>query len=150
MREKRVRENNIRIKMKEITDGISLVQEHLPKTSKEFKNLGLVKDGIYKKVEFAIEDVFDICAIINTDLALGVPGEDEDILKHLVQNRIISPAMQEKIHAMKGFRNIVVHRYGNIDDNLAFRLLKEHIGDFFLFNAEIEKVLKKYHERIYP
>ena len=108
-------------------------------------NLGLVKDGIYKRIEFAVEDVFDICAIINTDLALGVPGEDEDILDHLVENGIISPVMQQKIQGMKGFRNIVVHRYGTIDDALAFRLLTENNGDFFMFNDEMEKMLKKYH-----
>jgi len=33
-----------------------------------------VKDGICKRIEFAIEDVFDICAIINADLDLGTPG----------------------------------------------------------------------------
>lgn len=145
MIKKQIRETIIRIKLKEISEGVLVVQQHLPSTAEEFRNLGLVKDGIYKKIEFAIEDVFDICALINTDLALGVPGEDEDILVHLVGKGIISPAMQEKIHGMKGFRNIVVHRYGTINDDLAFLLLTENIGDFFLFATEIENVLKRYH-----
>ncbi|MFA6224854.1 MAG: HepT-like ribonuclease domain-containing protein [Methanoregula sp.] len=98
--------------------------------------LGLIKDGIYKRI--------CICAILNNDLALGVPGEDEDILVHLVDKGILSPVMQEKRHGMRGFRNIVVHRYGNIDDTLAFHLLEENIGDFFLFIAEIEQALEKY------
>lgn len=145
MIKKQIRETIIRIKLKEISEGVLVVQQHLPSTAEEFRNLGLVKDGIYKKIEFAIEDVFDICALINTDLALGVPGEDEDILVHLVGKGVISPAMQEKIHGMKGFRNIVVHRYGTINDDLAFLLLTENIGDFFLFTTEIENVLKRYH-----
>jgi uncharacterized protein YutE (UPF0331/DUF86 family) len=145
MRQKKIREDIIHIKMREITEGVSLVLEHLPPTVQEFRNMGLVKDGIYKRIEFAVEDVFDICAIINTDLALGVPGEDADILEHLEENRIISKAMHRKIQGMKGFRNIVVHRYGTIDDTLAFQLLKENIGDFFEFTAEIEKLLKRYH-----
>ena len=140
MKKKTVRVTAIRVKIKEISEGVRLVQEHLPETAKEFRNLGLVKDGIYKRIEFAIEDVFDICAILNTDLDLGIPGEDEDILLHLVDKGLITPGMQERIHAMRGFRNIVVHRYGAIDDALAFQLLKENIGDFFLFVAEIEKV----------
>ena len=144
MKKRRVRETIIRIKLQEIHEGVSLVLEHLPETAEEFRMLGLIKDGIYKRIEFAIEDVFDICAILNTDLALGVPGEDEDILVHLVDKGIISPEMQEKIQGMRGFRNIVVHRYGKIDDILVFHLLKENTGDFFLFNAEIERVLEKY------
>ena len=145
IKKKQIRETIIRIKLKEIAEGVLIVQQHLPSTAEEFRNLGLVKDGIYKKIEFAIEDVFDICAIMNTDLALGVPGEDEDILVHLVGNGIISPAMQEKIHQMRGFRNIVAHRYGTIDDDLAFHLLMENIGDFSLFITEIERVFTRYH-----
>ena len=144
MTKKHLRETVIRIKLKEIAEGISLVQQHLPATAGEFRTLGLVKDGIYKRTEFAIENVFDICAIINTDLSLGVPGDDEDILVHLRDNDLISRSMQEKIHLMRGFRNIVVHRYGTIDDSLAFQLLTENIGDFSLFAAEIEKVLDRY------
>ncbi|MCK9308136.1 MAG: DUF86 domain-containing protein [Methanoculleus sp.] len=43
---------------------------------------------------------------------------------------------------MKGFRNIVVHRYGAIDDPLAFSILKEHIGDYSLFRQEVERFLQ--------
>ena len=144
MKKKPVRETVIRVKIQEIREGVRLVQEHLPERVKDFRNLGLIKDGIYKRIEFAIEDVLDICAILNTDLDLGIPGEDEDILVHLADRDVITPGMQEKIHAMRGFRNIVVHRYGAIDDALAFRLLKEHIEDFFLFSEEIEKVLESF------
>jgi uncharacterized protein YutE (UPF0331/DUF86 family) len=64
MKKNTVRETTIRVKIKEIREGVLLVQEHLPKNVAEFRNLGLVKDGIYKRIEFAIEDVFDICAIL--------------------------------------------------------------------------------------
>ena len=70
----------IRTKMKEIEESIRLVEEHLPDTFEEFAGLGLIKDGIYKRIEFAIENVFDICAIINTDLELGIPSDDKDII----------------------------------------------------------------------
>lgn len=144
MKQRKVRERVIRIKLREILDGVTLVREHLPPTVEEFRNLGLVKDGIYKRIEFAIEDVFDICAILNTDLALGVPGEDEDILVHLVQNGIIGNELADMIRGMRGFRNIVVHRYGTIDDALAFRLLTDHISDFFTFTGDIERLLVSY------
>lgn len=92
-------------------------------------------------IEYAIGNVFDICAILNTDLHLGVPGADGDILEHLVQHGVISPVMQQRLKAMKGFRNIVVHRYGAINNALAFSILQEHLGDFSLFRQEIERFL---------
>jgi len=145
MKQKSLRETIIHIKITEIVECVTLVRENLPQSAEDFMFLGLVKDGIYKRIEFAIEDIFDICAIVNTDLELGVPGEDDDILDNLVNKNIISKQMQEKIHAMKGFRNIVVHRYGKIDDRLAFDLLTAHLNDFADFIDEIEKFLQNGH-----
>lgn len=55
----------IRTKLKEIEESIGLVEAHLPTTFGAFSQLGLVKDGMYKQLEFALENIFDICAIIN-------------------------------------------------------------------------------------
>lgn len=141
MKRTHIRKDVIRVKITEIMECIDLVRDHLPKSYDEFSDLGLIKDGIYKRMEFAIEDVFDICAIINTDRALGIPGADEDILDHLVGARILSNGIVDKIHRMRGFRNIVVHRYGKIDDRLAFILLHEELGDFAEFIGVIEQFL---------
>ncbi len=83
MKRSRLREDIIRIKITEIRECVDLVRENLPDTLEDFLQLGLIKDGIYKRMEFAIEDVFDICAILNTDLSLGIPEGDDDILDHL-------------------------------------------------------------------
>jgi uncharacterized protein YutE (UPF0331/DUF86 family) len=134
-----MREEIIRTKIREIKESIRLVEEHLPDSFEDFSSMGLVKDGMYKRIEFAVETVFDICAIINTDLELGIPGNEEDIVENLVKNDILSEEMRVKLKAMKGFRNILVHRYGKIDDKLAFNLLKENLKDFYLFNRRIEE-----------
>jgi len=139
-----MRKEIIRTKMKEIEESIRLVEEHLPDTFEEFAGLGLIKDGIYKRIEFAIENVFDICAIINTDLELGIPSDDKDIIENLVRNEILSEEMGEKLKAMRGFRNIVVHRYGRIDDRIAFEILKENLPDFYAFIRKIEEFLEVY------
>jgi len=138
----RVRDTAIRIKLQEMTESVDMVKEHLPDSADLFVRLGIVKDGIYKRIEYAIEDAFDICAILNADLHIGVPGTDEDILENLVQHEVLTPAMRQNLKAMKGFRNILVHRYGAIDDALAFSILKEHIDDFSLFRREVERFLQ--------
>jgi uncharacterized protein YutE (UPF0331/DUF86 family) len=138
-----MREEIIRIKLKEIRESLEKVKAHLPQTLEEFLNLGLVKDGIYKKVEFMIENVLDICKIINTDLNLGLPKKDVDIIENLVKNEIISKEMGEKIKEMKSFRNILVHRYGEIEDEIAYEEIKNGLKDFEEFEKEIEKFLEK-------
>ena len=131
----------IRTKMKEIEESVRLVEAHLPDTFEKFSNVGLVKDGMYKRIEFAIENVFDICAIINADLELGIPSNEKSIIDNLIKNGILSEEIRVKLKAMKGFRNILAHRYGEIDDKLAFSILKERLGDFYVFLERIEAFL---------
>ena len=37
-------------------------------------SLGIVKDGIYKRLEFSIQNLVDIFSMIYSDLNLGVPS----------------------------------------------------------------------------
>jgi hypothetical protein len=47
-----MRKEIIRTKIREIEESLGMVEENLPETFEEFSRLGLVKDGIYKRVEF--------------------------------------------------------------------------------------------------
>jgi len=142
MKARQLRENLIRSKMTEIMGSIDLVRENLPDSFEDFSRLGLVKDGIYKRTEFAIENVFDICAIINADLLLEMPENDYRIVENLAKRDILTQEMAEKIRKMRGFRNIMVHRYGRIEDEIAYSLLRNSLDDFGQFIDLIERFLE--------
>ena len=138
-----IRAELIRSKLADIEDSISLVEENLPSSFKEFSHLGLLKDGIYKRMEYAIENIIDICSIINADQHLGIPESQESFVESLVNNGILTQNMADKTRRMKGFRNIIVHRYGRIDDMLAHKILTENMDDFYEFIESIECFLEK-------
>jgi uncharacterized protein YutE (UPF0331/DUF86 family) len=104
-----LRSELIRTKLTEMEESVDLVRKHLPESVDKFLELGLIKDGIYKRIEFTIENVFDICAILNTDLRLGIPGADDDIFDHLRAHGVLSEIMRQNLKALKAFRNIAVH-----------------------------------------
>ncbi len=131
----------IKTKLKIIEENIEIVKKFLPNTFKEFKSLGLLKDGIYKKIEASIQETLKICSIINADLNLGIPANREDIISSLFDKKIISKKMRKIIHELKGFRNFLVHRYGEINDKIAFDDIKNGLADFSLFKKEINNFL---------
>jgi uncharacterized protein YutE (UPF0331/DUF86 family) len=137
-----LRTNVILTKLKIIEENIDLIKANLPEKLSEFKALGLVKDGIYKRIEASIQEVISICSIINTDLKLGIPSNREEIINALSNNNILSKEITQKINEMKGFRNFLVHRYGTIDDEIAFNDIKNGISDFRIFKIEILNFLK--------
>ncbi len=137
-----LRKNIIEDKIKDIIDSISIVEENFPSEFSSFKQLGLAKDGIYKKIEFSIESIINICYIINADLRLGAPEEEDDIFENLETNKIFNAKILELIKKMKKFRNILVHKYGKIDDKKAFEDIREGLKDFETIIKEIEKFLQ--------
>ena len=131
----------IKTKLKIIEENVDIVKENLPETLSEFKALGLVKDGIYKKIEASIQEVISICSIINMDLKLGIPSNRDDIIIALLNKNIISDKLAKKIKELKGFRNFLEHRNGTIDDKIAFKNIKNGLPDFKIFREEIKKYL---------
>ncbi|MFX0209104.1 MAG: DUF86 domain-containing protein [Candidatus Hodarchaeota archaeon] len=130
-------------KLEQIIENISLIHNNLPDKYSKFESLGLVKDGIYKRLDYSIELVIDICSIINADLKLGLPNGESEIITNLVNKKIINSDLEEAIRGMKSFRNILVHRYGKIDDQISYNLLKQHLDDFETFRIEILNYLKR-------
>jgi len=53
-------------------------------------------------------------------------------------------SMGNIIKELKGFRNIIAHRYGKIDDKLSFELIHENLGDFNKIIEKIETILDRY------
>jgi uncharacterized protein YutE (UPF0331/DUF86 family) len=133
----------IRSKMADIEESVSLIESNLPPSFEEFSELGLVKDGIYKRMEFSIESTIDILSIINSDLRLSIPEDEEDVVENLGRNGILTRSMVDKVRRMKGFRNIIVHRYGRIDDHLAYKILTENLQDFGEFIESIDQFLEE-------
>ncbi|HPU90816.1 MAG TPA: DUF86 domain-containing protein [Methanofastidiosum sp.] len=139
-----MRKEIILSKISEIEESLSLIEENIPEDFEEFENLGLLKDGIYKRMQYMIENILDICAIINSDLKFTSPGEEDDIINNLVKKEILSQSMGNKVKELKGFRNIIAHRYGKIDDKLSFELIHENLGDFNKIIEKIETILDRY------
>lgn len=144
MKEKKIRKDLIRDKIKYIIDSVNLVGENLPEDFEDFINSRLLKDGLYKNIEFAIENVLDICNIINSDLDLGTPETEDSIIEHLDNHKVFDKKVINIISEMKRFRNILIHRYGEIDDKKAFEDIKEGLKDFGIIVKEVEGFLEKH------
>lgn len=95
-------------------------------------------------LQISIEAVIDICAMLVQGLRLGLPAEEDDIFEKLLRAGIVSDEMAKTLRRMKGFRNILVHEYGRVDDRIVFEVIANRLGDFEGFKCEVLKVLQKF------
>jgi uncharacterized protein YutE (UPF0331/DUF86 family) len=130
-------------KIKETEDSIELIDKNLQSSIEEFKGSGLVKDGIYKRLEFCIENLIDIGMMIITEKKIGMPKDDEDIITKLQENKVISAKNAEILKDMKGLRNILVHKYGSVNDEIIYENLQSNLEDFDKIISDFLKYMKK-------
>ena len=142
-----MRINMIKSKLKIIEENIDLVQKNFPNKLEEFRSLDLIKDGIYKRIEASIQEIIKICSIINSDFKLGIPSNRDEIISTLEEKEIISKELSAKIKKMKSFRNFLVHRYGQIQDEIAYEDIKNGFDVFILFKKEILKLIENLNEK---
>ena len=134
--------NKITQKLREIEESLNLIQEALPADVEEFKALKLVKDGIYKRLEFCIQNLIDIFSVVYSQKKLGVPSTLDDIFEGLEKEKVFPQRIITLVREMKGLRNILIHKYGKIDDTLLHELFIERWDDF-------EEVIKAVEEHLH-
>lgn len=133
---KRVRE-----KMRDVERRMETVSKHLPDHYEEFAELDIKRDGIYKNVEIAIQSCYDIAVMIVKEERLAVPEDEASIPLLLAEAGIISTEQAETLQDMKGFRNVLAHRYGRIDDEAAFNTIQDGLDDFEGYLTEVREYL---------
>ncbi len=130
------------LKLDEMKRYVAELEAVLPESEHTYRNNLTIRRACEKTIELAIECVIDVLALLVSSLKLGAPKNEDDIIVLLEKSRALSPAMAAKIRGMKGFRNILVHRYGEIDDGRAYSSFQGELKDFSLFEKEINAFLK--------
>jgi uncharacterized protein YutE (UPF0331/DUF86 family)/predicted nucleotidyltransferase len=131
-------EDRVLVKIRQLEENLQKLSEITPATFSEYKASLLKRLATERLLQLAIECVIDVCAILVKDLHLG-PPQNEDHLFELLRNKLENV---ETLMQMKRFRNILVHRYETIDDELVFQYATNQIKDFEQFINNIKAFLQ--------
>jgi uncharacterized protein YutE (UPF0331/DUF86 family) len=135
--------NRILTKLNELDTYLSEIESIMPKSYEEYKNSIEKRRACERLLHILIESVIDVCSLIVKGLRPGLPAEEVDLFEKLEKKKIISREMKEKLKLMRGFTNILVHRYAEVDEELVFVHLQK-INDFKEFRKEIASFLTKH------
>jgi len=133
--------NRILSKLDELNSYLVELEEVMPRNYEGYVNSIEKRRSCERLLHISVECVIDVCSLMVKGLRLGLPSGEEDLFERLERKKIVSGRMKEKLKLMRGFRNVLVHRYGEVDDELVFENLKS-IEDFKDFSKEITSFLK--------
>ena len=86
-------------------------------------------------LQLAIQAAQDVASHIVSDERLGEPRTNRELFDLLVRAGWLSEADAAPLGNMVGFRNILVHGYGDIDLSVVRDVLENHVDDLLRFAA---------------
>lgn len=123
-------------KIDELDSYLSDLLKVAPKNFEDFKKIE-IKRSSERLLQLSIECAIDICKIIVSNLRLGLPSEENDLFDKMEKEKIISDELVSILKEMKGFRNILVHEYAVVDEEIVYSAVKNRLDDFGKFRKEI-------------
>ena len=126
---------------------VLLIREHLA----DIENMGADVDysefqtdkKLRKAIEWSIVSAIELCINVGryiiSENALRIPESNREVFEILSENGFISSSVLEKMKLAVGYRNMAIHRYGDIDPNTTFIIMKKHYKDIEAFLKHVIK-----------
>jgi uncharacterized protein YutE (UPF0331/DUF86 family) len=136
------------------TEKIKTLGKDLLDTVSEIKSITSIKEEVFVKerknifslryllIE-AVEAMANICNHILTRVTGQIPKGYPDCFEKLSEAKIITKKLGRNLKKLASLRNILIHKYWDIDDRKVFKSAKENIGDFEEFLRQIYKFIEK-------
>jgi uncharacterized protein YutE (UPF0331/DUF86 family) len=130
-------------KLDELSGYLSELRDIAPASIVEYRKVEK-KRACERLLQIAVECVIDIANLFVSGLRLGLPAEENDILEKLERHGVISAEMVAVLKRMKGCRNILVHEYARVNDEIIFEAVSARLADFADFKREVTIALERY------
>ena len=95
------------------------------------------QDIFVLNLQRSVQAAIDLATHIVASEGLGLPDTIKDNFRLLLEKKIISKEIAVKMERMVGFRNIAVHDYQSIDEEILKSILREHLSDIEAFYGSV-------------
>ena len=127
-------------KLKEYVDELRQAKDITwEKYQKDIRDRAFVE----RYIHIAIQNVFDIANHIISYQGWKEPDTYREYFSVLAENGVLPDEKVADFQNMASFRNILVHHYEKIDNEVVFGIFKNRLRDFDLFCEFILKYVKK-------
>ena len=133
-------ENLVLAKASRVEDHLKRIQEKRSVKLDEFLADLDRQESILFNLQMAIQNCIEIAAHIISDEDLGVAGSTNEMFYMLQENGYLTPELTERMIAAVGFRNLILHEYGNVDLRKVYEIAHQDIEDL---NRYLRAVIKK-------
>ena len=103
--------------------------ENNPKNLEDYRRM----DSIVLNLQRACETVTDIAMYVVSTRKLGIPQTKKEAFELLKKENLITSDVCNNMKNMIGFRNIAIHDYKQIDEEILQDVIENHLTDLIEF-----------------
>ncbi|MHB8986821.1 MAG: type VII toxin-antitoxin system HepT family RNase toxin [Eubacteriales bacterium] len=135
--------NKIRQKAADLRDALSNLTPYAGGTVEKFLNDKKGNAAAKYYLIVATEAAIDICNHLAARVASRAPGSYAECFEILKENCIISEALAGSLIPMARFRNLLIHRYADVDNRLVYKVICCNLQDLESYLSELAVFLKE-------
>ena len=128
-------------KLESLRRCLRRVQDKTPPSAEILHSDPDVQDIIVLNLERAVQTCVDIGLHIVSDREIPVPDTMAQTFDALRGAGCLSADTAGRMIKAVGFRNTAVHAYQEIDWDIVYRIITEHLDDFRVFAKQIMKLV---------
>lgn len=131
----------LRKRLQKMAEYLRVLEHARDYTLEEFTSNPERYGSAERFLQLAIEALNDMGNHIIADNELGVVNRSSDIPRILAQNSGLDDGLCELWIKMIGFRNILVHDYLDVDRDIVYEVLQQHLGDLRSIQGYLSRFL---------
>ncbi len=130
------------LRIKRYKDKVNYIIDNIKDLPIEPKN-ELEKRGIFYSLQTSIESIVDLIAMLVKDIGIQVKDDTTNI-SEIAKKRNLDSELGEKLKRANGLRNILVHRYNEIDEKIILNSVEKVKNVLLKWLDIVEVVLNDY------
>lgn len=132
-------------RIKEKLDELVLLHEELLEDLPDediFYKERLTRRGVEKTIELIADTILDVVLQIISEEGYSRPADSRGAVAVLQEKKILTVPLSHQLQDLVSFRNLLVHRYGKVDQKEEYENINHNHADVLRFVKEIESYLK--------
>lgn len=116
-------------KVAEVRSRVGRVRAKIPEDLQVYLRDQDLRELVSFNLVLAIQALLDLSAITVSQKGWGVPETFSGTFTLLAERGVLPAELSERLAEAARMRNLLVHRYGAVNDSLVHQAAREHVGD---------------------
>lgn len=130
-------------KLRDLKKYAQLLETYRKRSKKEIEADMTLRGAVERYMQLAIEIVIEIGEIIIANEGFKKPETYREVVEILGREGVLRKGFAKKLAPAAGFRNILIHRYGEVKIDELYSHLQKDIRDFDMFARQISEYLRR-------